>query len=211
MQNIINGYKLFKKTYFGENTDQKSQELFESLNKEGQKPKILVIACSDSRVDPAIVTNALPGDLFVVRNVANLVPPCEDGNIGYHGTSAALEFAVCGLGIKNIIVFGHSKCGGMQSLFNTQINREKSFLTNWMTLAKPAFNSVEQNHHDLDITDKADLCSKYSLINSLNNLRTFPWVEERLKNNQLFLHAWYFDISNGNIKALNETNQFVDL
>jgi carbonic anhydrase len=205
IQDLIQGYQEFKRNFF-------TQEayLFEELITKGQRPQTAIIACSDSRVDPAIITNAKPGDLFVIRNVANLVPPYEDEKLGYHGTSAALEFAVCGLGVKNIIVFGHSLCGGMSSLFDGG-GTTKGFVGKWMDLAEPAFQAVNLKHNDCDIAQKVNLCSKYSLINSLNNLKTFPWIYSRLQQNELRLHAWYFDISTGSISFLNQENQFQDL
>ena len=206
MERIIQGYKKFQKEYFAQN-----KELFQSLIQKGQAPETLVIACSDSRVDPAIVTSALPGDLFVIRNVANLVPPYEDSRSGYHGTSAALEFAVRGLKVKNIILFGHSNCGGMQSLFNQQGEEEDSFLTKWMELAKPAFNDVNNLHKDCELGKRADLCAKYSLINSLKNLRTFPWINERVQSGQLSLHAWYFDIMTCTTTYWDNQYGFIDL
>lgn len=206
MQRIIQGYKKFQKEYF-----EKNKDFFHSLIKNGQNPEILVIACSDSRVDPAIVTSALPGDLFVIRNVANLVPPYEDARLGYHGTSAALEFAVCQLKVKNIVVFGHSHCGGMKSLFNDQEIKEDSFLTKWMELAKPAFEDVRSLHQDCEVAKKADLCSKYSLINSLKNLKTFPWISERLQKGDLALHAWYFDIQTCTTTYWDNQYGFIDL
>lgn len=205
MENLIEGYKHFKQEYFDKN-----KVLFDGLIANGQKPKILIIACSDSRVDPAIVTNAAAGDLFVIRNVANLVPPYEDeDNASYHGTSAALEFGVCSLGIKHIVVFGHSRCGGMNSLFN-ESDSGKGFIAKWMKIAANPRDFVNQNYADLSVDDKTDLCSKYSLINSLNNLKTFPWIKSRLKDGRLNTHGWYFDIANGSILTLVQ-NQFLKL
>lgn len=208
MKQIIQGYKKFKEEYFNKN-----RELFDHLIQNGQQPETLVIACSDSRVDPAIVTKALPGELFVIRNVANLVPPYEDGNANYyHGTSAALEFGVCQLNIKHIIIFGHSRCGGMQSLFTQQVTQqENSFLAKWLELATPAFNKVNNEYPEFAPDVKADLCSKHSIINSLNNLKTFPWIKSRIENQTLNIHGWYFDITNGTTKYWQENNGFIDL
>jgi carbonic anhydrase len=206
IENLIEGYKHFKEEYFNKN-----RNLFDNLITKGQRPKVLFVACSDSRVDPAIVTNATPGDLFVIRNVANLVPPYEDkDNASYHGTSAALEFGVCSLNIKHIVVFGHSKCGGMNSLFDNS-NNNKGFIAKWMQIASVSRDFVNQNYSTLDDSDKSDLCGKYSLINSVNNLKTFPWIRSRLKDGRLNIHAWHFDIANGNISTLNAQNQFTSL
>lgn len=194
---LVQGYAAFRDSYFnGDNG------LYGKLVEEGQKPKIMMIACSDSRVDPAIVLGCQPGDLFVVRNVANLVPPCESDQ-GYHGTSAALEFGIKALKIKHVVLFGHTRCGGIQSLFEVpQENKEKlSFIEKWMGLARPAFEKVQQEHTHLPLEDKITTCEQYSLLNSLENLMSFDWIREKVETNQLFLHAWYFDIQTGLIYA----------
>ena len=108
---LIDGYKTFYDEYFVKNKD-----VYEKLVKDGQAPKTLVISCSDSRVDPSIIFNTEPGDIFVIRNVANIVPPYEDERVGYHSTSAAIEYAVLHLKVENIFVFGHSHCGGLKTL-----------------------------------------------------------------------------------------------
>ena len=107
VQSLIEGYRSFRQQYLENNKSR-----YDQLVHQGQRPKMLVIACSDSRVDPAVLTQAEPGDLFVIRNVANLVPPYEADTTYYHGTSAALEFGICGLGIRHIVICGHSQCGG---------------------------------------------------------------------------------------------------
>jgi carbonic anhydrase len=209
IENLIQGYKNFRKEYF-----EKDKHFFEQLTKIGQQPKVLMIACSDSRVDPAIVTGAAPGDLFVVRNVANLVPPYEPDSSTYHGTSAALEFGVCGLNIRHIIVFGHSQCGGINSLFHENADassQKSSFINKWMGLANIAFNKVTRDYGDRDINAQIGICAQYSLINSLENLQTFPWIRQRVQAKELFLHAWYFDMSDGSIKYFNDQGQFAGL
>lgn len=190
---LINDSKQFRETYFKKDTT-----LFDGLVQNGQKPKIMVIACSDSRINPAMIFNCQPGELFVVRNVANLVPPCEITE-GYHGTSAALEFAVCFLQVKHIIIFGHTYCGGIQSLLSdSQLLDEKghSFIAQWMKIAQPAYEQV-QHHKNMDFDQKVLLCTQYALINSLHNLETFSWIKERSAQKTLSLHGWYFDLSNG--------------
>jgi carbonic anhydrase len=205
---LIEGYQKFREHYF--DTD---NSMFEKLVRQGQRPKVLMIACSDSRVDPAIVMNCQPGDLFVVRNVANLVPPYEDDQ-SYHGTSAALEFGVCVLEIPHVILFGHTNCGGIQTLLEHSHDTcgQKSFLNKWMELAKAAHDHTVESHPECSFEDKTILCGQYSLINSLNNLMTFPWVEERVKKGSLQLHAWNFDIRTGNIEAYDsKENRFREI
>ena len=206
IQYLIEGYKKFYHKYFHNGTS-----IFQSLKNE-QCPKILIIACSDSRVDPAIILNCQPGDLFVVRNVANLIPPYEDDG-SHHGTSAALEFAVCGLGIKHIIILGHSNCGGIRSLVENQAKIKKGdFISKWMEIAKPAYEETTKNHSLTSTDQKITSCSHFALINSLKNLNTFPWISSKVKDRTLFLHSWYFDIETGIIEEFNpETNSFIDL
>src|SRR5215510_6877709 len=134
IEDLIKGYLKFRNDYYLQ-----SNPLFEQLVSQGQQPKILVVACSDSRVDPALILNTRPGDLFVVRNVANLIPRYEADD-HFHGTSAALEFGVCGLKIKHIIVLGHTLCGGIESLvIHSKAIESKQFITKWMKLAEPAY------------------------------------------------------------------------
>jgi len=199
IENLIQGYQKFRRHYFnGENSE------FEELVRCGQRPKVLVIACSDSRVDPALVMNCQPGDLFVIRNVANLVPPYED-DLSYHGTSAALQFGICSLGIRHVILFGHTQCGGIQALLerSPEVCQEKSFINKWMELAKPAHEAVLENHSGLSFDEKTTLCGRYSLMNSLKNLQTFPWIAERVQQGTLFLHAWNFDIAKGLLESFD--------
>lgn len=208
VKSLIEGYKKFKQHYF-----EKENPLFDELVREGQKPEILAIACSDSRVDPAIVTNCLPGELFVIRNVANLVPPYEE-NGGYHGTSAALEFGVCGLGVKHIIVFGHSQCGGIISLFEQPeyAQAEKGFLSKWMEIAKPTYEAAIEKVDGLSLQDQLIACGKNSIVSSLHNLRTFPWIREAEVKGDLQLHGWHFDLLTGVIKSFDaEKKAFVEL
>lgn len=206
IERLIEGYKKFREQYFSG-----KDSSFQNLAIHGQSPKILVIACSDSRVDPAIVMNCNPGDLFVVRNVANLIPPYEK-DTGFHGTSAALEFAIMGLGIKHVIVFGHSKCGGIQHLMEDQKETRSGFIGKWMELARPAKTSVEKNCSHLPFAEKVDVCAQSSVVNSLKNLLTFPWVKDKIDSQELSLHGWFFDIEKGLIKFLNpETGSFEEI
>lgn len=197
---FIQGYQKFRERHFSTQDTN-----FATLAREGQKPKALMIACSDSRVDPALVLDCQPGDLFVVRNVANLVPPYEEDQ-AYHGTSAALEFGVCGLGVRHVIVFGHTQCGGIQSLLTHAHEKlsPKSFLEKWMRLATPARTETLQRHSQKPFQEKVILCGQYSLIHSLKNLQTFPWIKERVEQGFLTLHAWNFDITQGVLEEYDE-------
>ncbi len=202
---LISGYQRFKSGGMASNQ-------FKKLVTEGQKPKVMVIACADSRVDPAIVTDCDPGDIFVVRNVANLVPPYQQDQ-QHNGTCAALEFAILGLGVTNIIVFGHSQCGGIKALM-TQSDGQSSFefINNWMAVAEPAKQEVLAKHPGDSIDQQAYHCEKTSLLKSLDNLMTFPWVAERVQSGQLNLHGWYFNFDDSVVEAYqSDTGQFVAL
>ena len=197
MDYIIGGYKKFRQKYFDGNNS-----VFQDL-KNKQSPKILVVACSDSRVDPSIILDCQPGDLFVVRNVANLVPPFENDD-GHHGTSAALEFGVCVLNVRHIIIFGHSSCGGIRSLVENQATMQSGgFISKWMKLATPAYQETIKNYSNSSIDEQASNCAHFALIHSIKNLNTFPWIKSRVKDSKLSLHSWYFDIETGVIEEFN--------
>lgn len=205
IEKFIKGNKQFRKKFFDADNS-----TFNNLVLHGQKPKTMIIACSDSRVDPAIVFNCEPGELFVIRNIANLVPPCEDNDTyhTYHGTSAALEFGTCFLQVEHIIIVGHTQCGGIQALLERAHNvldeKPHSFIAKWMDLARPAYDKVVDRHNNVSFEEKVILCEQYALINSLNNLLTFPWIQERVNNNTLSIHAWYFDLATGGIHTYEQ-------
>lgn len=202
IKQLLNGNKEFRKHFF--DTD---STLFNELVQHGQRPRILAITCCDSRVDPAIVFNCKPGDLFAIRNVANLVPPFEETGL-YHGTSAALEFGICFLNVKYVIILGHTQCGGIQALLENTghiLDRPQSFIAKWMEIARPAYNRIMTEHSDLPMDKKITLCEQYALINSLNNLYTFPWIQERVNNGTLSLHAWYFELKTGRIHMYDQS------
>jgi len=196
MQDInrfIAGFRHFQKDFFGSESAK-----FEPL-KTGQTPKTMLIGCSDSRVDPAILTQCSPGDIFMVRNVANLVPPFEE-NEGRHGVSAALEFAVCHLEVEQIVVLGHSQCGGIKALMEgICTSNTKSFIANWMSIAIPAREQILA-----DLPNKAPeiqrrAAEQAAILLSIENLHTFPFIEQRIKAGTLSLHGWYFDLAQGEL------------
>ena len=189
---LIDGYKRFYKKSF-----EKKQEFYGNLSKEGQSPKFLVISCCDARVHPAQIMDTNPGDIFVIRNVANLVPVNEpDGKS--HGTSAAMEFAVKHLNVKHIIVLGHSQCGGIKTLMEGEhFSNEYSFVDPWMGIAKNARLSVLEKHKGKSFEEQCTYCEKASIEISLNNLMTFPWIKEKCDSGELNIHGWYFNIKTG--------------
>ncbi len=189
IDSLVSGFGRFKEKYFNG-----ADRLYDSL-RTGQKPKVLVIACSDSRVDPAILFDSVPGELFVVRNVANLVPPhLDDG--GTHGVSAALEFAACNLEVKHIVVLGHSRCGGIQALLGGATGK---YITQWMKIAAEAARDIPRNRTDEQSGSTARICEQSSILLSLRNLLTFPCVRERVDDARLTIHGWYFDINSGEL------------
>lgn len=198
IKQLIEGFGRFKSHYF-----EKEPGLFQQLINQGQSPKVMVVACCDARVDPAIITDCSPGDLFVVRNVANLVPPCEVGD-GYHGTSAALEFAVRTLHVEHIVVLGHSQCGGIQALVdNAGGGPVGEFISPWMAIAKNACQHVLATAPDAPRIEKIRACEQAAIQGSLRNLRTFPWIHEAVAQQRLALHGWYFDIVQGQLLTYN--------
>ena len=202
---FLSGFRNFQKTYFC--TD---NAYFDTL-KEAQNPRSLVIACSDSRVDPAILTGCEPGDMFVVRNVANLVPPYETGS-GYHGVSAALEYAVKVLKVEHVIVLGHSCCGGIQALMDPDRKRLGEFIAPWVSIAEGAFHEVSRNLPDKTQEMRARACEQAAILVSLENLLSFPWLNERVAEGKIYLHGWYFDLLKGELLSyLPETGAFETL
>ncbi len=206
-QKLIEGFLRFREQHLV-----RDDGLFQQLVAQGQNPKTLVVACCDSRVDPALVLDCAPGDLFVIRNVANLVPPAE-GRIGHHGTSAALEFGVRNLGVQHIIVMGHAHCGGIRRLVETGgLNNPDSFIDDWIHLLESARAGVAQDMPDAPLDEQARACEQRAILISLQNLMTFPWVRERVERGALSLHGWYFDIEHGQLLRYNtSTNAFESL
>jgi len=202
LQKLIEGNHQFRETYF-----KKDKELYEHLVLHGQCPKIMVIACSDSRVDPAIIFNCQPGELFVVRNVANLVPPREAVTM-YHGTSAAIEFGVRVLQVEHLIVLGHTQCGGIQALLRgvPQVeDHSYGFISKWLELARPAYTTTMKTCSECTFEQQAHACERFALRNSLEHLKTFEWINKRCAEKKLTLHAWHFDLSDGSIARFDES------
>ena len=175
---------------------------------EGQAPKVMVIACSDSRVDPSHIFDASPGEMFVVRNVAALVPPYETGG-GFHGVSAALEFAVTQLCVAEIIVLGHGGCGGcaaaLTARFTGAAHGEGGFIAHWISMLDEARTRVCIDYGG-DVDGHALAAMEHEAVKvSLANLRTFPWVQDREADGSLTLHGAWFAIADGGLQLLDET------
>ncbi|RDI62332.1 carbonic anhydrase [Microvirga subterranea] len=180
---------------------------YESLAEQGQSPEIMVIGCCDSRVSPEVIFDASPGELFVVRNVANLVPPYETGG-EYHGTSAALEFAVQALRVKHIVILGHARCGGVRAFADdTAPLSPGDFIGRWMTLIAPAAERLGPRQGSLDeYVGKLELAA---IEHSLRNLMTFPCVRILVERGKLQLHGAFFGVASGVLMVRNpETGEF---
>ncbi len=198
INDLIAGYKNFRDHY-----DNEQKILFDELVQHGQTPRYLIIACCDSRVEPAIIFKTKPGDLFVIRNVANLVPPFSNSR-GIHGVSAALEYAVEVLKVEHIIVLGHSQCGGIRSLLSETNWQTLPFVSTWMRIAKDAGDQTQQDYGHQSIEQQTNHCAKLSLKHSLKNLMSFPRIAQKVKQQQLDLHAWFFDLTKAELSILNQ-------
>ncbi len=197
---LTDRFRRFKHRHFAPNADQ-----YEELAKYGQSPETMVISCCDSRVDPETIFTAMPGELFVVRNVANLVPPYEtDGR--FHGVSSAIEFAILNLRVKHLIVMGHSGCGGVKAALDQSaaIQTEAQFISRWMSMLDDARLSVLASTQMRPQAEKQTALEKEAIKTSLANLRTFPLVRELEEKGKLELYGSYFDISTGSLWILNE-------
>ena len=202
---LLDGYNNFMTGRYVE-----ERARYRQLAEEGQKPQTLFIACCDSRAAPEMIFDASPGELFVVRNVANMVPPYEpDGQ--YHGTSAALEFAVEGLNVKNIVVLGHGRCGGIHAalLSDAEPLSPGDFIGKWTNLLKPAAKQINSNSIMTE-SERQTALERISIRNSLANLRSFPNVKEAEQQGKLKLYGAWFDISSGELWVMdNKTGDFI--
>lgn len=202
---LVRGYKQFLDERYPQQA-----ELYRALAETGQSPKTMIIACCDSRADPGVIFSAGPGEIFVVRNVANLVPPYEpEGD--YHGTSAALEFAVNGLEVETILVMGHARCGGINAFLAGLHDPKENpgFIESWMSLLNPAREEVLKLARGKSKEELQQAVEHTSIRRSLENLMTFPWIQERVADGRLNLRGAYFDIADATLLALDpETGEF---
>ncbi|SKA84645.1 carbonic anhydrase [Paucidesulfovibrio gracilis DSM 16080] len=184
-------------------------ELLEQL-RQGQAPKVLMIACCDSRVDPAVLMDSDLGELFTLRNIASIVPPYERGG-GFHGVSSAIEYAVRHLQVEHIVVLGHRQCGGVHALLNG-CGPDDDFIDEWVNILEPARQLAMEKYADANPAERERACEQASVLVSLRNLLTFPWIKERFENETLILHGWYFDLETGELLSYHpDTKQFETL
>jgi carbonic anhydrase len=196
-QELLQGLTNFKKDHFKE-----FEARYRKLVSDGQKPGTLFIGCSDSRVIPSVITNSGPGDLFVVRNVGNIVPRFEVDE-GHHGVSAAIDYAVDVLNVRDIVVCGHSHCGAMRALYDPPANASKN-LARWLELAGPAKVDEPLSEDMLRRTEQR------SVVVQLDRLMTFPNVRERVEAGKIALHGWHYMIEDGSMYILDvESGEFV--
>lgn len=198
MEHLIEGYRAYRRKRWPE-----LRALHKDLAERGQSPRVVVIACSDSRVDPATIFNAAPGELFVIRNVANLAPPCEEG-AGLHGVSAAIEFGVTQLKVETILVLGHAQCGGVVAALSDRPRDPDSFLDRWVGLLDQAKGRIDQHASD------AHSALEYESIRvTLENLATFPFVRQAVAERGLKLIGARYGVADGGLELLDpETGQF---
>lgn len=200
---LLDGYRRFRATDY-----RRQRERWAELS-QGQSPKVMVIACSDSRVDPAQIFDTWPGEIFVVRNVANLVPPFEEGG-GRHGVSAALEFAVTQLEVPEIVVMGHGACGGSHAALTRRFadaeQGEGGFIAHWVDMLDEAREKVLAEYGDSPEAVRA--MEQETVRVSVRNLRSFPFVAEREVAGKLAIHGAYFAIADGVLHVMDEDGVF---
>lgn len=193
-------YRRFKFRHFVPNMDH-----YETLATHGQSPDVMIVSCCDSRVDPETIFSAMPGELFVVRNIANLIPPFETAG-KFHGISAALEFAVLNLAVKHIVIMGHSSCGGVKAALDQGAAQQTDayFISKWMSMLDDARLKVLANHQGTNRSELVNALEREAVKVALGNLRTFPFVTEAERRGRLALHGSYFDIKAGALSVLNQ-------
>lgn len=198
---LVAGFRRFRDKYFSEDENGITSPF------ETQNPKTLIIGCSDSRVDPALISSAAPGDLFIVRNVANLVPPYETAATGRHGVSAAIEFAVVNLKVENIVILGHRRCGGIRALMSGSQQKQNSFVGMWMEIAERAKLKVLEKFAENDFETQCRECEMEGIVTSIENLKTFPFVQEALETRELNIYGIFFDLDQGLLLEFDENTE----
>lgn len=200
MQKLVDGLERFRSEIF------KSHEvLFESLSK-GQSPEALFITCSDSRINPNLITQTHPGDLFILRNAGNIVPPYGAGS---GGEAATIEFAVAGLGVQNIIVCGHTLCGAMRGLLDPKLTEETPAVRAWLSHAEVTNRIIKENYGHLEGPARLVATIEENVLAQIENLRTHPCVRTRLERGQLTLYAWTYKIETGEVfQFTHQAGQF---
>ena len=192
---FLSGFRRFQHHYLGAR-----RSYFDCLVKQGQHPTALVVACCDSRCDPALLTDCAPGDMFVVRNVANLIPPYEQA-ASFAATSSAIAFAVHTLEVEHVIVLGHAHCGGIRALLEHKPVKgdEDRLIAKWLGIAEESRRQVMQTFPGKPLETLAQACEQASILISLGNLMSYPWIKSRVEAGKLLLLGWYFDMIQGEL------------
>ncbi len=203
---MIDRFRNWRRSGFNE-----QRERFEQLAADGQTPDTMVIGCCDSRVQLTALLSAQPGELFVHRNIANLVPPCNFDNLSHHGTSATIEYAVKALKVRHIVVLGHSSCGGIRYCDEmcSTLHTEEGFLKNWMDILRPGFEKVKSIRNQ---ADRIRALEFIGITTSLENLIEYPFVNEAIVTGQLSIHGLWYSISDGKLLTYSsERRQFIEV
>jgi carbonic anhydrase len=201
LERLLRGFANFRLGYYREHLD-----LFEKLATEGQSPEILIVGCADARVDPGILTQTKPGDIFTVRNVAAMVPPAQyPPDARHHGTSAAIEFAVRGLGVRHVVVLGHALCGGIGALVDGRASAyaDYDYLATWTSIAQDVRDLVVKELAGRPREEIVRAVEQSAVVKSVRNLMSFRWIAERVDSGTLSLHAWWFNLVQGQLYAFN--------
>tara|TARA_B100000035_G_scaffold122082_1_gene103825 strand:+ start:5288 stop:5896 length:609 start_codon:yes stop_codon:yes gene_type:complete len=202
MQKLVNGYFQFKESGFKERKD-----LFENLSN-SQNPEVLFITCSDSRIDPNLITQTEPGDLFVIRNAGNIVPP---HTAEFDGIVASVEFAVVGLGVKHIVVCGHSNCGAMKGALNTSGLTALPKVKDWLNYCSEAVTVAQSKKGDSK-SDELHSLTQENVLLQIRRLKQYPEISKRLTEGNIEIHGWVYEIGDGAIKYFDhEKHSFIEL
>lgn len=202
MQKLVNGYLQFKQLGFKER-----QVLFENLSN-SQNPEVLFITCSDSRIDPNLITQTEPGDLFVIRNAGNIVPPYT---VESDGIVASVEFAVVGLGVKHIVVCGHSNCGAMKGALNSKGLTALPKVKSWLNYCSEAVSIIQSRERNFK-SDELNSVTKENVLLQIRRLEQYPEISKRLTTGDIEIHGWIYEIGDGTIKCFNQEKQaFIEL
>ncbi len=193
MDALLEGYRRFRAEIWPA-----ERARYEALAHWGQSPETMVISCSDSRVDPQTVFGAVPGEMFVLRNIGGIVPPYQPDTAGYHGSSAVIEFGVRVLRVSRIVVLGHAQCGGIRAMVLGAPPQARDFVASWVEIAKPAVSADGDEATRLDKTEVAVVRL------SLANLMTFPWVADAVREGRLALRGFRFDIHTGVLSLVDD-------
>jgi len=204
---LISGFRVFKATTFP-----KQKDMIGHLIEQGQRPTTMVISCSDIRIAPADLFSTNPGELYIINNIGGLVP--KFGTSGIHGILSALEYGVKDLEVQNIIILGHAKCDGIKMMMSNKFSAVKNGLsesmTKWLSVAAEARDAVKQQLADKSEEEQQAACEHESIVISLRNLLTYPYIEERIKQKKLSIAAWHFNVETGEIMEFNQDTAYFD-